>query len=51
VHVKEYLAAQIATIHNLSFYLWLVQEARQQIVEGTFSSWKNQMVPKLKRRL
>jgi queuine tRNA-ribosyltransferase len=51
VHVKEYLAAQIATIHNLSFYLWLVQEARQQIVDGTFSNWKKQMIPKLKNRL
>lgn len=51
VHVKEYLAAQIATIHNLSFYLWLVQEARAHIIQGDFSTWKNQMIPRLKQRL
>jgi len=39
VHSKEILGAQIASIHNLSFYLWLVQEARQQIINGTFSAW------------
>jgi queuine tRNA-ribosyltransferase len=51
IHVKEYLAAQIATIHNLSFYLWLVKEARQQILQGTFSRWKGEMVVKLKQRI
>jgi queuine tRNA-ribosyltransferase len=45
------LAAQISTIHNLAFYLWLVGEARKQIIDGTFTSWKNQMIPKLKTRL
>ncbi len=48
---KEMLAAQIATLHNLSFYLWLVGEARTKIMEGTFSEWKSQMVKKLMVRL
>ncbi len=48
---KEHLAIQIATIHNLSFYLWLVTEARKHIKAGDFVSWKNQMVPKLENRL
>lgn len=51
VRTKEYLAVQIATIHNLSFYLWLVKEARKHIQAGDFTSWKNEMVPKLSRRL
>ncbi len=51
VRAKENLAIQIATIHNLSFYLWLVKEARKHILDGTFVSWKNQMVPKLSNRL
>ena len=49
--VEEYLAAQIASIHNLSFYLWLMQEAKNKIKEGTFVSWKNDMVIKLANRL
>ncbi len=49
--VEEYLAAQIASIHNLSFYLWLVQSAREKIIEGTFTTWKNEMVVKLSKRL
>lgn len=48
---KEILGAQIASIHNLTFYLWLVKEARQQIIEGNFSSWKNMILPKLEARL
>ncbi len=48
---KEILGLQIASIHNLSFYLWLVTEARKQIQEGNFNSWKEQMVPQLKQRL
>jgi queuine tRNA-ribosyltransferase len=48
---KEILGAQIASIHNLTFYLWLVREARQKILEGTFASWKNTMVAKVKQRL
>ena len=48
---KEMLGAQIATLHNLSFYLWLVKEARKQIMQGTFLSWKNEMVEKVTTRL
>ncbi|MCO5247528.1 MAG: tRNA guanosine(34) transglycosylase Tgt [Chitinophagales bacterium] len=48
---KEYLGYQIASIHNLSFYLWLVQEARKHILEGDFTTWKNQMVKKVTQRL
>lgn len=48
---KEILGAQIASIQNLSFYLWLVKEARKQIMAGTFANWKNQMVEKVSRRL
>ncbi|HMV14571.1 MAG TPA: tRNA guanosine(34) transglycosylase Tgt [Chitinophagales bacterium] len=49
--VEEYLAAQIASIHNLSFYLWLVNQAREKIKEGTFTTWKNEMIVKLSTRL
>jgi queuine tRNA-ribosyltransferase len=48
---KEMLGAQIASVHNLSFYLWLMREAREQILQGTFLSWKNDMVKKVKQRL
>jgi queuine tRNA-ribosyltransferase len=48
---EELLAMQIASIHNLAFYLWLVQEARKHIIAGDFSSWKPQMVEKLNTRL
>jgi len=48
---NELLAMQIASLHNLSFYLALVKEARKKIEEGTFASWKNQMVPKFTERL
>jgi len=48
---KEILGAQIATIHNLSFYLWLVKEARRRILEGTFAPWKEEMTEKLGKRL
>ena len=47
----EYLAAQIASIHNLAFYLWLVTEARKRIIDGTFYDWKKIMVVKLAQRL
>lgn len=47
----EMLGAQIASLHNLGFYLWLVGEARRQIQQGTFAEWKNQMVVKLATRL
>lgn len=49
--VKELLGKQIATIHNLGFYLWLVREARRQIQAGTFRTWKDIMVKKLSIRL
>ncbi|MBO9618416.1 MAG: tRNA guanosine(34) transglycosylase Tgt [Niabella sp.] len=47
----ELLALTIASVHNLAFYLWLVGEARKQIAAGTYASWKNQMIVKLKTRL
>lgn len=47
----EMLASQVASIHNLAFYLWLVKEARQQIIAGTFEPWKTIMVKKLATRL
>lgn len=48
---KEILGAQISTLHNLAFYLWLVKEARRQIQNNTFANWKDQMVKKLDQRL
>ncbi len=47
----EMLAAQIASIHNLAFYLWLVGEARKQILAGSFSQWKSMMMPRVSARL
>lgn len=51
LHSKELLANQLTTLHNLSFYLWLMKEARKHIIAGDFLDWKNQMVPKLETRL
>ena len=51
MHCEEILGAQIASLHNLHFYLWLVGEARKKIAEGTFASWKNEMAPRLAQRL
>lgn len=51
IHSKEILAAQIASIHNLGFYLWLVKEARKHIIAGTFDTWKTQMVKNVTTRL
>jgi queuine tRNA-ribosyltransferase len=48
---KEILAAQIASIHNLTFYLWLIKEARAHIIAGDFGVWKDQMVKKVSARL
>jgi queuine tRNA-ribosyltransferase len=48
---KEYLGYTICSVHNLAFYLWLVQQARHHIINGTFLSWKNQMVVKLQQKL
>ncbi len=47
----EMLGAQIASQHNLAFYMWLVKTAREKILNGEFLSWKNEMVIKLKERL
>jgi len=48
---KEILGLTIASIQNLAFYLWLVKEARKQINAGSFSSWKNNILPIITRRL
>lgn len=47
----ELLAMQIASIHNLAFYLWLVGEARRHILQGDFSTWKPEMIERVSRRL
>ena len=49
--VNERLGAQIATIHNLGFYLWLVREARKHILAGDFRTWKDMMVKQMDNRL
>ena len=51
IHSGEMLGAQIATLHNLHFYLWLVTEARKKIIAGEFYNWKNIMVNRLGQRL
>lgn len=48
---NEILALQIASIHNLGFYLWLMKEARKHIIEGDYNSWKTMMVKKVTSRL
>ncbi len=48
---QELLGMQIASIHNLAFYLWLVREARKHIIAGDFKSWKTEMVERVTRRL
>ena len=48
---NEYLGKQIATIHNLGFYMWLVREARKHILAGDFRSWKEMMVKQMSQRL
>jgi queuine tRNA-ribosyltransferase len=47
----EYLGKQIATIHNLGFYMWLVREARKHILAGDFREWKEKMVKQMDKRL
>jgi queuine tRNA-ribosyltransferase len=47
----EMLGPQLASLHNLGFYLWLVAEARRRIEDGSFSSWKSNMVKRLATRL
>ncbi|KPM31554.1 Queuine tRNA-ribosyltransferase [Croceitalea dokdonensis DOKDO 023] len=48
---NEYLGKQIATIHNLGFYLWLTRQAREHILAGDFRSWKDNMVKQMDKRL
>ncbi len=48
---QEILGAQIASLHNLHFYLWLVNQAREKIIDGTFYDWKNKIVKILDQRL
>ncbi|MCP9612004.1 tRNA guanosine(34) transglycosylase Tgt [Coprobacter tertius] len=47
----EILAMQIASVHNLAFYIWLTQEARRQIIAGNFKSWKDEMIKRVTYRL
>lgn len=51
IRSKEILGAQIASLHNLHFYLWLMREARARIIDGTFYDWKNKMVKQLDQKL
>ena len=48
---EEFLGKQIATLHNLGFYLWLVRQARKHILQGDFPEWKKQMVSQMNNRL
>lgn len=48
---NEFLGKQIATIHNLGFYMWLVREAREHIIAGDFREWKDKMVKQMSQRL
>lgn len=48
---KEILGAQVASIHNLTFYLWLVKTAREKILSNSFATWKQQMAEKIRQRL
>lgn len=51
IRSQEILGAQIASLHNLHFYLWLVKQAREKIMDGTFYDWKEKMVKVLGQRL
>ncbi len=51
IHSNELLGGQIASLHNLGFFLWLVREAREKIRTGEFATWKDELVPRLERRL
>lgn len=51
IKVEELLGLQIASLHNLAFYLWLVKEARQHIISGDYTAWKIKMVAQLSNRL
>jgi queuine tRNA-ribosyltransferase len=47
----EILGSQIASLHNLHFYLWLMKEARTRILNGTFAGWKTSVAGQVSRRL
>ena len=49
--VNEMLGKQITTLHNIRFYLWLMEQAREHLAAGTFTVWKNKIIKKLDRRL
>ena len=51
INVNEILGLQIASIHNLAFYIWLVQEARKHIIAGDFTTWKAKMVVQTMQRI
>ena len=51
INSGEILGAQIASVHNLRFYVWLMEQIREYIGQGNFSTWKNSMIPKLSSRL
>ncbi len=51
INTNEILGLQIASIHNLAFYVWLAKEARKQIIAGNFTDWKTRMIEKVTRRL
>ena len=51
IKAKEITGLTIASVHNLAFYLWLVKQARQHIIEGDFMSWKKEMIEVMKTRL
>ena len=51
LNANEILGLQIASVHNLAFYIWLMKEARKQIIAGTFSAWKPAMMERVTRRL
>lgn len=51
IHSGEMLGAQIASLHNIHFYIWLTREARKQILNDTFTQWKNYWIPRLSQRL
>jgi len=51
VHNNEMLGSQIASVHNLTFYLWLVKESRRRIQDGTFVAWKTRMINQCMQRL
>jgi len=51
IHSNEMLGMQMASLHNLTFYLELVRMARKKIEDGVFAVWKNQMIENISRRL